>query len=108
MTNLDAIRALCTKICTGFYPDKNVLEFTLIDNGIEATEPYKPKNVKLVRLAIGIVKGMAENSHSESGISDSWDREAIEKNIAFLCKEYGMDSSEFVDEPSITDGSNQW
>ena len=68
MTNLDAIRALCTKICTGFYPDKNVLEFTLIDNGIEATE----------------------------------------KNIASICKEYGMDSSEFVEEPSVSDGSNQW
>ena len=51
---------------------------------------------------------MVENSHSESGISDSWDREAIEKNIASICKEYGMDSSEFVEEPSVSDGSNQW
>lgn len=65
MTNLDAIRALCTKICSGFYPDQNVLEFTLLDNGIEPSKNFIPKDVELVKAAISVVKGMAENSHSE-------------------------------------------
>lgn len=108
MTNLDAIRALCTKICSGFYPDKNVLEFTLLDNSIEATHDYKPKDAMIAKLAIGIVKGLAENSHSESGISDSWDKETINSNIVAVCKEYGFDSSEFVEQSSIEDGSNRW
>ena len=69
MTNLDAIRALCTKICSGFYPDQNVLEFTLLDNGIDPSKNFIPKDVELVKAAISVVKGMTENSHSESGIS---------------------------------------
>lgn len=108
MTNLDAIRALCTKICSGFYPDRNVLEFTLLDSGIPADAPYTPRDTRVVKLAIGIVRGNTENSHSESGISDSWNKEAIDENIMAVCKEYGIDSSEFVNVPSIEDGSNLW
>lgn len=108
MTNLDAIRALCTKICSGFYPDKNVLEFSLIDNGIDPTKDYAPKDVQIAKQAISVVMGNAETSHSESGISDSWDRDAIKNNILALCKEYGLDISEFVKVPIITDGSNMW
>lgn len=63
MTNLDAIRALCTKICSGFYPDQNVLEFTLLDNGIDPSKNFIPKDVELVKAAISVVKGMTENSH---------------------------------------------
>lgn len=108
MTNLDAIRALCTKICSGFYPDKNVLEFTLVDNGITASDSYKPKDARLAKLAIGIVKGNTETSHSENGVSDSWNTDAINENILAVCKEYGLDSSEFVAASSIQDGSNMW
>lgn len=108
MTNLDAIRALCTKICSGFYPDQNVLEFTLFDNNIEPSENFKPKNIELVKLAIGVVRGMAETSHSEGGISDGWDAERINNSISAICKEYGIDSSEFVKESSVSDGSNLW
>lgn len=43
MTNLDAIRALCTKICSGFYPDQNVLEFTLLDNDIDPSKKLHPQ-----------------------------------------------------------------
>lgn len=108
MTNLEAIRALCTKICSGFYPDKMVLEFTLLDNGIESSDTYIPKDARLAKLAIGVVKGNTETSHSESGISDSWDWDAINNNIMAICKEYDLDRSEFVDAPTIRDGSNMW
>ena len=102
MTNLDAIRALCTKICSGFYPDQNVLEFTLLDKN------FIPKDVELVKAAISVVKGMTENSHSESGISDGWDADRINKSISAICREYNIDSSDFVEESSVSDGSNQW
>ena len=79
MTNLDAIRALCTKICSGFYPDQNVLEFTLLDNDIDPSKNFIPKDVELVKAA-----------------------------ISAICREYNIDSSDFVEESSVSDGSNQW
>lgn len=108
MTNLDAIRALCTKICSGFYSDQNVLEFTLLDNDIDPSKNFIPKDVELVKAAISVVKGMTENSHSESGISDGWDADRINKSISAICREYNIDSSDFVEESSVSDGSNQW
>ena len=93
MTNLDAIRALCTKICSGFYPDQNVLEFTLLDNDIDPSKNFIPKDVELVKAAISVVKGMTENSHSESGISDGWDADRINKSISAICREYNIDIS---------------
>ena len=108
MTNLDAIRALCTKICSGFYPDQNVLEFTLLDNGIDPSKNFIPKDVELVKAAISVVKGMTVNSHPESGISDGWDADRINKSISAICREYNIDSSDFVEESSVSDGSNQW
>ena len=67
-----------------------------------------PKDVELVKAAISVVKGMTENSHSESGISDGWDADRINKSISAICREYNIDSSDFVEESSISDGSNQW
>ena len=89
MTNLDAIRALCTKICSGFYPDQNVLEFTLLDNGIDPSKNFIPKDVELVKAAISVVKGM-------------------NKSTSAICRYYNMNSSDFVEESSVSDGSNQW
>ena len=108
MTNLDATKALCTKICAGFYPDQNVLEFSLIDKEIDPEGAYKPKDTAIVRTAISIVKGMVESSHSEAGISDAWNRDAIKENIISICKEYGLDADEFVTVPVVEDGSNMW
>ena len=108
MTNFDAVKALCTKICTGFYPDQNVVEFSLIDKEISPEGAYRPKDKSIVRIAIGIVKGMTESSHSEAGISESWNREAIKENIIAVCKECGLDADEFVNVPVVEDGSNLW
>lgn len=108
MTNLEAIKALCTRTVSGFYPDRNVLMFTLENAGINPDGKLIPGNVDIAKLAIKIIQGMAETSHTEGGLSSGWDQERIEKNIIALCNEYGLDSSEFVQLSSITDGSNYW
>ena len=77
-------------------------------NGIDPSKNFTPKDVELVKAAISVVKGMTENSHSESGISDGWDADRINKSISAICREYNIDSSDFVEESSVSDGSNQW
>ena len=32
----------------------------------------------------------------------------INKSISAICREYNIDSSDFVEESSVSDGSNQW
>jgi len=108
MTNLEATKALCTKICTGFYPDRSVLELSLIDGGVDPEAQYKAKDPDVAKAAIGIVKGMTETSHSEGGVSDAWDRESIKNNIRSICRNYGFDESEFVEVSTISDGSKYW
>ena len=76
-----------------------------MDNGIDPSKNFIPKDVELVKAAISVVKGMTENSHSESGISDGWDADRINKSISAICREYNIDSSDFVEESSVSDGS---
>ena len=40
--------------------------------------------------------------------SQGYSVEKLEKRIKDLCDENGLDASEFVNLPSITDGSNMW
>lgn len=40
--------------------------------------------------------------------SQSFSVEMLEKRIKGICNENGLDVSDFVDAPSITDGSNLW
>lgn len=108
MTNLEAIKALCKRTVSGFYPDKDVLVFTLENARIKPADTFIPGDVKIIRLAIKVVQGMAKTSHSEGGVSTGWDQDRIESSIIALCNEYGLDSSEFVQQSSITDGSNLW
>lgn len=108
MTNLDAEKALCTKICAGFYPDRSVLELCLIDAGVDPDGEYIPKDPVVAKAAIEVVMGMTETGHSEGGISESWDPEAVKKNILAICKQYGFEASEYVEVPSISDGSKYW
>lgn len=106
MTNKDALKALCLKICSNFYPDTNVIELSLLDNGMYPEDEYIPKDISIVKQAIEIVQGMANSDHSENGIDNSWDLDKIDSNIRSLCKKYGLDVSEFVDVPTIEDGSH--
>lgn len=109
MTNLEALRAQCKLICNTCYVDSDVLRFALhvarIDDDAEAAS----KDPAIIRTAIVIVKGWAETSRSENGISTAIDMAAVRNSIIFWCSEAGLDASEFVDDTITLDsGSDLW
>lgn len=106
-TNLEALRAKCKLLCNTCYVDTDVLIDVLWDNGINPDGPDMPMNPSLLRAAILVVKGWVETSRSEGGVSTSIDREAVERNILFWCRQYGLDASEFLSDSMtvIQDGS---
>ena len=59
--------------------------------------------------AIKVLKRMIVlTSDSLGKSSQGYSVEKLEKRIKDLCNDNGLDVSEFVDLPSITDGSNLW
>ncbi|MCC8153705.1 MAG: hypothetical protein LIP01_05490 [Tannerellaceae bacterium] len=108
MTNLEALSAKCTLICSEFYPDDKVLRNMLFDNGIEPNGRAMPKDAVITKQAIILVKGFVASSRSENGVSFSVNEKAVEDNIRFWCGECGLDASEFVKIRSIRNGSKRW
>ncbi len=109
MTNLEALRAQCKLICNTCYVDSDVLQFALHNAGIDTDAEAAAKDPAIIREAIVIVKGWAETSRSEGGVSASIDVAAVQNSILFWCGEAGLDASEFVDGTITLDsGSDLW
>lgn len=108
MTNLEALSAKCTRICSGFYPDRKVLEDALFDAGIGVNDEAIPKDVRIVTTAIELVVGYVEQSRSEGGVAVSVNEDAVKQSIIFHCDKYGLDTSRFVKISSIENGSSLW
>lgn len=113
-TNLEALRAKCKLICNTCYVDGDVLADVLLGKGIDPWEDAGPADESagavLTDAAITIVLGWVETSRSEGGISTSIDRDALEKNILFWCRRYGLDASEYLSESMtvVQDGSETY
>ena len=109
MTNLEALRAQCKLICNTCYVDSDVLKLALHNAGIDDDAEAAVKDPEIIREAIVIVKGWAETSRSENGISTAIDMAAVKNSIMFWCGEAGLDASEFVDDTITLDsGSDLW
>lgn len=109
MTNLEALRAQCKLICNTCYVDSDVLKLALHNAGIDADAEATAKDPAIIREAIVIVKGWAETSRSENGISTSIDMTSVKNSIIFWCCEAGIDASEFIDDIITLDsGSDLW
>ena len=109
MTNLESLRAKCKLICDTCYVDRDVLEVTLADNGLNANDTATAGDSTINKCAILIVKGWVETSRSEGGVSVAIDREAVKKSLSFWCGQWGLDE-ELVDDSKsvIYSGSNLW
>lgn len=74
-------------------------------------EEYNPQTDKK-GVAVAAIKALKKmivlTSDSLGKSSQGYSVEKLEKRIKDLCDENGLDASEFVDLPSITDGSNLW
>lgn len=95
-TNLEALRAKCKLICDTCYVDDDVLIDVLADAGIEPAANAVPNDVEIVKAALTVVKGWVESARSEGGINVSINREAVDKNILFWCRRFGLDASEYL------------
>ena len=109
MTNSEALRAQCKLICNTCYVDDDVLNLALHNAGISAESEATANDPAIIRAAIVIVKGWAETSRTENGISASVDTAAVKRSIAYWCNAAGLDASEFVDDTTtLESGSDLW
>ena len=109
MDNLSALRGLCNAICNTFYPDRAAMEMMLFNEQLGPCDDAKPKDIKLLKLAIRLVKGYVEASRSENGVSTSVNTAAIDDAIKDWCVDYGLDADDYIlSQTTIEDGSNRW
>lgn len=109
MDNLSALKALCNAICNTFYPDLNAMKILLFNEGIAEDGTATPKDARLLKIAITLVRGYVETSRSEGGVSIAIDQASVNNNILFWCNEYGLDAEDYL--PSLTtieSGTNLW
>lgn len=95
-----------------YTPSAITIQKSLIDAGItdyqEAYDTEKDK-VMIATAAILCLKKMIVLSSDNLGkASQSYNVEMLQKRIESLCNENGLDSSDYVEVSSITDGSNLW
>ena len=110
MTNIEALSRLCTSIANTFYPDNAVLELALFNDGIEAEADAQPKDPKIFRCAVPLVRGYVEASRSEGSVSTSVMQDAVEKSLNYWCNIYGLDADVELseDKRTISDATNLW
>lgn len=90
-----------------------VCKKALIDAGltdVSEETPYSDDCKREVTLAaIKILKKfLVLSSESIGKSSQSYNIEGLKRRIKELCAEVGVDATEFLEIPSITDGSNMW
>jgi hypothetical protein len=95
-----------------YTPSALTIQKALADYGItDSTEDYIAASDKSViaKAAINILKKMIVLSSDSLGkSSQSYNVEMLNKRIQDICSENGLDSSDYVEVSSITDGSNLW
>lgn len=81
---------------------KSLIERKCIKHNLQATDSATDeKNVALIVIEI-LVQMISLNNVSEGGVSLSFDKEAVQRYIKSLCLQYGFDSNEYIEEPSVT------
>jgi hypothetical protein len=94
-----------------YTPSQAALKKSLIDAGITGfDEEYTIADKKAVaKAAITVLRRMIVLSSDSMGkSSQGYKTEDLEKRIKDLAKENGLDVEDFVEVPSVEDGSNRW
>ncbi|MDH6308036.1 hypothetical protein M2451_002555 [Dysgonomonas sp. PFB1-18] len=111
MGNLTKYEALLGEL-EPYTPSALTLKKALADTGIsDLNDEYVANSDKrsIALAAISVLKKMIVlTSDSLGKSSQGYSVAQLEKRIKDLCAENGLDASEFVEVPSITDGSNLW
>lgn len=108
---LTKIQALTAEI-EPYVPSKLSMMKALSDVGVSDTEtPYNPTTDKRIvaQAAVKVLSQMVVLSSDSLGkSSQGYNVEMLRQRIKDLCSQNGLDASEFVEIPSVTDGSNMW
>ena len=95
-----------------YTPSRITLQKALADAQVSDLEnEYNPETDKkgIAVAAIKILKKMIVlTSDSLGKSSQGYSVDMLKKRIKDLCSENGLEASEFVEIPTITDGSNLW
>lgn len=111
MNNLSATMMLCNAMCSSFFPDKASVMMALFNAEIDAEDDATPKDARILRVAISLLKGYVETSRSEGGISVSISETAIKASIKHWCNVYGLNAEEVLAENEVSvieDGTHLW
>lgn len=104
MTNFDAVKAEIAP----YTADRNTIEKSLIDNGINAGDNYSVANKSKIAMAcIGILTSfLALASESEGGFSQSYNKDGLTAKIRSISQANGIET--YGTMTTISDGSRLW
>lgn len=111
MGNLTKYDALLAEL-EPYTPSPNTMNKALVDANVTDLESdYNPETDKkgVAVAAIKVLKKLVVLSSDSLGkSSQSYNVAELKRRIKDLCSENGLDASQFVNVPTITDGSNMW
>lgn len=95
-----------------YTPGQTAIKKALFDVGVaDMDSEYTPQTdkVAIAKAAICVLKKLIVlTSDSLGKSSQGYNVEMLRKRIKELCSQNGLDASDFVEIPSVTDGSNMW
>lgn len=94
-----------------YSPSSLTIKKALMDEGVDPSSGYVPTNHKImvIKAAINVLKKLIVLSSDSMGKSSQGYKEKELKNrIKSLCKEAGLDASDYTDVPTIEGGSQYW
>lgn len=93
-----------------YSPSSLTIKKSMIDEGLNSTDEYAPEHkVPVIKVAIKILSKMVVlGSDSMGKSSQSFKVDELKGRIKALCGEAGLDSDDYIDVPSVTDGSHLW
>lgn len=111
MGNLTKYEAMIGEL-EPYTPSQITIKKALADaNVVDMDSEYNPKTDKvcIAKAAICVLKKLIVlTSDSLGKSSQGYNVEMLMQRIKDLCSQNGLDASEFVEIPSVTDGSNMW
>ena len=111
MGNLTKYEALIAEL-EPYTPAQATIKKALFDVDVEDVDSaYIPKTdkVTIAKAAVIILKQLVVLSSDSLGkSSQGYNVDMLRKRIKDLCSENGLEASDFVEVPSVTDGSNMW
>lgn len=111
MGNLTKYEALLGEL-EPYTPSQTTIKKALADADVDELESeYDPHfdKMPIAKAAIVILQKMVVlTSDSLGKSSQGYSVDMLKQRIKDLCSQNGLDASDYVDVPSVTDGSNMW